>query len=47
MLVRDLMTPDPVTVHEDLPVKAALALLASTRSPRCRCWTDAAGCAAW
>ena len=28
MLVRDLMTPDPVTVTEDLPVKAALALLA-------------------
>lgn len=27
MLVRELMTPDPVTVAEDTPVKAALVLL--------------------
>ena len=27
MLVRELMTPDPVTVAEDTPVKTALVLL--------------------
>jgi CBS domain-containing protein len=31
MLVRELMTPDPVTVAEDTPVKAALVLLSRHR----------------
>ena len=31
MLVRELMTSDPVTVTQDTPVKVALALLARHR----------------
>ena len=31
MLVRELMTTDPVTVTQDTPVKVALGLLAQSR----------------
>ena len=47
MLVRELMTPDPVTVTRDTPVKVALGLLAEHQITSMPVLGRRVACAAW